>query len=234
MKGLIKKVLPHKIYLQLKNYSFLFRNNHLESYAQDGEDLLLNRFIGDKEKGFYVDVGACHPKRFSNTYFFYQRGWRGINIDATPGYMDLFKIFRKRDINLEIPISRQSSILDFYLFEEPALNTFSKRSAEDYINSGTKLIKTIRIGTKPLSRVLDSYLPEGQRIDFMSVDAEGLDLEVLESNNWDKYKPAYVLVEELGFQIDKCQDSAIYNFLVNLEYKLVAKTFNTLFFKLEF
>ena len=70
-------------------------------YSQNGEDLILNRFLENKKNGFYIDIGAHHPIRFSNTYLFYKKGWRGINIDAMPGSMDLFNKIRSRDINIE-------------------------------------------------------------------------------------------------------------------------------------
>ena len=64
------------------------------SYSQEGEDLVLRKIFKKQDKGFYVDVGAHHPKRFSNTFLLYKKGWNGINIDATPGSMKLFNKFR--------------------------------------------------------------------------------------------------------------------------------------------
>ena len=69
-------------------------------YSQNGEDLILNRFLENKEKGFFIDVGAHHPIRFSNTYLFYKKGWSGINIDAMPGSMTKFNKIRPKDINI--------------------------------------------------------------------------------------------------------------------------------------
>ena len=83
----IKKYLPPYFYRPLLNFYDKFINRHYQkSYAQEGEDLILYRMIyGKIDKGFYVDVGAHHPKRFSNTYFFYRKGWRGINVEPMPG-----------------------------------------------------------------------------------------------------------------------------------------------------
>ena len=77
----------------------------LKSYSQEGEDIILARIFGKQQNGFYVDVGAHHPYRFSNTYFFYKRGWKGINIDAMPGSMKIFNKYRPRDKNIEAGIS---------------------------------------------------------------------------------------------------------------------------------
>ena len=72
--------------------------------------MILIRIFSNKSHGFFIDVGAHHPKRLSNTYYFYKRGWRGVNIDAMPGSMREFSKFRKRDINLEIPIGNNTEI----------------------------------------------------------------------------------------------------------------------------
>ncbi|HIB94217.1 MAG TPA: SAM-dependent methyltransferase, partial [Candidatus Lambdaproteobacteria bacterium] len=95
-------------------------------FSQEGEDVILRRIFEDQKNGFYIDIGAHHPKRFSNTYYFYDRGWEGINIDATPGSMKIFQKFRPRDINLEIAISEKEQQLTYFMFNEPALNSFSK------------------------------------------------------------------------------------------------------------
>jgi hypothetical protein len=94
------------------------------SFSQEGEDRLLDRYFGNRPTGFYIDVGAHHPHRFSNTYLFYMRGWRGINIDAMPDSMKPFRSMRPRDINLEIGVGRTDSVAKFHIFSEPAFNTF--------------------------------------------------------------------------------------------------------------
>ena len=96
------------------------------SYSQEGEDILLKRIFNNKKNGFYVDVGAHHPKRFSNTNIFYQMGWRGINIDPMPSSMDLFKRYRPRDINLEFGVAKKKGIMKYYIFNDPALNSFQR------------------------------------------------------------------------------------------------------------
>jgi len=94
----------------------LFSDYSLETYSQEGEDIILRRIFEQKAYGFYVDIGANHPKRFSTTNYFYIHGRRGINIDATPGSMIAFRKMRPKDINVEIPISDESKALTFYIF----------------------------------------------------------------------------------------------------------------------
>lgn len=204
------------------------------SYSQEGEDLILSRFLENKKEGFYVDIGAHHPRRFSNTYNFYKKGWSGINIDALPGMMDIFNLERPRDINLEMGVSKEKGELLYYIFNEPALNTFSKIEAEkkDGLRN-YKIIEKRKVFTYPLKEILDKYLKGGEKIDFMSIDVEGLDFEVIESNDWEKYRPSLLLVEELEkYTLAELPlKSNLYKFLVANKYELVAKTFNTLFFK---
>jgi len=207
----------------------------LKSYSQEGEDMVLRSFFEGKKKykGFFVDVGAHHPYRYSNTLHFYQQGWRGINIEPTPGAIKAFNIFRRHDINLNIGISEKKEKLTFYCFNEPALNGFSKEVSLER-NSGANpyfITKEIEVETYPLAEVLDTYLPAGQKIDFLSIDVEGLDLQVLESNNWTKYKPDHILVED-RIDFDNLLESEVYRYLKEKGYQLVAKTFRTLLFKL--
>ncbi|MCA6595319.1 MAG: FkbM family methyltransferase [Pseudanabaena sp. M046S1SP1A06QC] len=207
---------------------------HTLSFSQEGEDLILKRIFENKEQGFYVDVGAHHPQRFSNTYLFYLKGWRGINIDAMPDSMKAFEKLRPKDINIESAISEKSEILTYYMFNESALNGFSEHlsSIRNGINS-YKLIAQKNIRTQKLSEIFDKYLPEGQEIDFLSIDVEGLDYQVLLSNDWDKYRPKILLVEELATSLETIsQQSQTYSLLRKYGYSLFIKTFNTSFYKL--
>lgn len=202
------------------------------SYSQEGEDLILQRIFDSKSSGFYVDVGACHPMRFSNTFIFYKKGWRGINIEPNPEAVTLFKRDRPLDINLNCGAAPKSSSMKYYMFDEPALNTFSADVATQRITqTNYKLIAEKDVEVLPLKQILQSYLPENTSIDFMSIDVEGLDLQVLESNDWGKYHPGWVLVEQLNLQNIEDLDFDIHHFMKSKGYELFAKTFNTLFYK---
>lgn len=208
---------------------------HNLSFSQEGEDMILSKIFGTKNTGFYVDVGAHHPQRFSNTYRFYLRGWRGINIDAMPGSMDLFKELRPEDINLEAAISDSAQELTYYMFDEPALNGFSPEIAANRAGSSRwQLLETRFIKTQTLADILDQYLPLEQKIDFLSIDVEGLDYQVLASNDWQKYRPKVVLVEELKTPLSNLAlDSKAANLMQKNGYELLAKTFNTSFYQIK-
>jgi FkbM family methyltransferase len=210
------------------------KDRYKKSYAQDGEDMLLSAFFDDMggvNNGFFVDIGALHPFRFSNTAHFYELGWKGINIEPTPDAITLFEKYRTRDINLNIGIGEKNDELTFYCFYEPALNSFSKELSEERNNTTNfKIKETKKIQIYPLAQVLDQHLPKNQYIDFMTIDVEGLDLQVLKSNNWDKYKPGFILAEDI-ITFNQLEKSEVYNFLASKQYELVAKTQRTMLFK---
>jgi FkbM family methyltransferase len=202
------------------------------SWGQEGEDIVLHRIFGKKSDGFYVDIGAHHPIRFSNTYYFYKMGWRGLNIDAMPGSMRLFKKRRPRDINIEMGVGRGNAYLDYYVFNEPALNGFSREISEDRENkeNNYKIERIVKLQIKTLAEVLSENL-NNSAIDFMSVDVEGLDYEVLQSNNWNIYRPKILLVELLNTSLHDLSCNEIVLYMHKQGYELYAKLKNTVFFK---
>lgn len=197
------------------------------AYAQEGEDLILAAIFADQPRGFYVDVGAHHPQRFSNTYRLYRLGWHGVNIDATPGSMAPFRRLRPRDCNLELAVAEQPGELLLYRFADPALNTFDPRLAAARAHAGHAPIAVQPVMAQPLATILGAYLPAGQSIDLLSVDVEGLDLGVLRSNDWERFPARCVLVE---CDIDLCAVTGhpVYQFLAPLGYRPVARTTRTL------
>ncbi len=205
----------------------------LKSYSQEGEDMILWRLFANRKTGFYVDVGAHHPARFSNTYFFYRRGWYGINIDAMPGSMKGFSTFRPRDINLELAVSETPGTLDYYIFNEPALNGFDAGLSHERDARADlyKIVETRKLRTNRLEAILDEHLPNGQHIDFMTIDVEGFDLEVLKSNDWTKYRPEVVLVEVLNSSFPDLLTNETNRLLREEGYEIFAKAFNTVIYR---
>lgn len=232
LKNLLKKLLPKTVieYLREKK-SNIFDSYAQSFYSQEGEDVILRRLFGNKKNGFYIDVGAHHPKRFSNTYLFYKQGWSGINIDAMPNSMKLFRKYRPRDINIEKPISDKKETLTYYMFNEPALNGFSKQLSDSRSKKDYKLISTCELETATLNEILERYLLPEKTIDFLSIDVEGLDLCVIKSLDINRYKPKVILIEILGTTIDKLDNDETSKYLSDFGYKAVAKTCNTVIFE---
>jgi FkbM family methyltransferase len=235
MKNIIKLILPRKFinFLVEVNNAYFTRFS-LKSYSQEGEDMILRRIFENQVTGFYVDVGAHHPFRFSNTFYFYKHDWRGINIDAMPGSMRAFEKFRPLDINLEVPVGNSDQVLTYFSFNEPALNTFSEELSNERNGKNGYFIKQkIEMKVTKLSSLLDKYMPKNVKIDFLSIDVEGLDFDILKSNDWLRYRPQCILVEILGSSMHEIENNEITSYLAGHGYAVFAKAVNTVFFKLQ-
>lgn len=193
--------------------------------------MILRRALNKRKHGFYVDVGAHHPFRFSNTYMLYKKGWHGINIDAMPGSMRLFDRYRPRDINLETAVAESPGELTFYIFADPAVNTCNEAQAAQSVRQGVPLVEKKQLRSRRLEDILDQHLPAATPIDVMSVDVEGLDLQVLKSNDWTRYRPRLLLVERLDLPFPDLLEDELYLYLKEQQYELYARTVNTLFFQ---
>ncbi|KKT44004.1 MAG: SAM-dependent methyltransferase [Microgenomates group bacterium GW2011_GWC1_44_37] len=233
------------------------------SYAQSGEDLIAcGELGGDRSqkrrggKGFYVDVGAYHPKLFSNTYLFYKKGWRGICVDPNPQMEELYRKARPRDVFVNMGVGgvkenknsrnqelktikgesqrtkEEGRVMEYFMFEDGAANTFSPEQAIINQKVGRKLLGKQMVPLVPLKKILDKYLPRGQKIDLLSVDVEGMDLEVLKSNDWKKYRPRLVICEDLEFDLREWKKSKVVECLDSLGYMLKAITPYSLIFLL--
>ncbi len=140
-------------------------------------------------------------------------------------------MLRKYDVNLEIGIGQYPGNMTFYCFNEPALNTFDQKVAQER-NTGNpyKIVKEIIVPIETLGGILDRHLPKNQQIDVLTIDVEGFDLQVLMSNNWEKYTPKYILVEDVSFDFNSPNSSEVYSFLSEKKYKIVAILKRTIFY----
>ncbi len=210
---------------------FLVRLNRRArvSFSQEAEDLMLQELAqwAKISRGFYVDVGAHHPWRFSNTAIYFLNDWRGINIDPTPGAMDLFRKLRPEDTNLELAVSEEESKRMFYMYNESALNGIDCDRSQELVGTGCRLLEKIPVKAVPLAKVLGQHLATLPQPNFLTVDAEGHDLEVLKSNDWSRFPFEWVLVEVGGCEADKINCSPTGAFLKDAGYRLRAFTGRT-------
>jgi FkbM family methyltransferase len=180
-------------------------NFYKKSYAQCGEDMILDcifRALNIKN-GTYLDIGAHHPYYFSNTQFLYEKGFSGVNCEPNPYLHNMFLSKRKRDTNLNIGISiyEEDIELDFYIMDPSTLSTFVKSEAERY--SGMKIHKIDKIQkvqTININKVIDSYFDACPN--FISIDVEGLDYDILKTFDFEKYNPEVFCIEVAEYNID--------------------------------
>lgn len=232
IKALLKKSLSEKYYRSLVSFiRDYFYGWHSRYFAEYGEDSIVNCLIHYKKNGFYVDIGAFHPKRLSSTYYFYKKqNWQGLIIEPNPDNMKLFHRMRPKDQGLNFGIGTKEEKLTYYMFEDASQNTFSEDFKNDRVRESMQVIGEQEINIYPLATVLDKHMPNEKHIDYMNVDVEGLDLEVLKSNDWNKYRPSIITIEEIDFNIEKPQTSKIYLFMKEQNYTLKSVSYITLIF----
>lgn len=202
------------------------------SYSQAGEDMVTDYLLGYKSSGFYVEVGAYHPVHLSNTQKFFKRGWSGIQVEPNPTRYEMMRRARPRTVNLNVGIGKQRQKLPFYRFEQETLCTFSAEAAKDFQKKGHKLVDVLEIEMMPLLAIFENFL-EGREIDILSVDVEGLDLEVLATNDWQLYRPRLVVVETAAYSsqgLGEKQNATFDPFMAERKYVKVADTYiNTIY-----
>ncbi len=171
-----------------------FRHRFFHSFSQYGDDVIIDRLLENKKNGFYVDVGAYDPIRFSNTMRFYLKGWKGINVEPDFAQFRKIEAVRKKDVNLNIGIASKSGTLTYWQMNPNTLSTFSEAQAKESIKEGFNLTKKMKIPVMTLASVLEKYAKR-KHIDFLSVDVEGFELDVLKSNDWKKFRPRILCIE---------------------------------------
>lgn len=202
-------------------------------YSQEGEDLVLKRLFPAEKKGFFIDVGAHHPTRFSNTYYFYQRGWRGINIDPLPGSIDLFEAMRPQDINLQVAVGsgkEDHDTAEYLLFEEPAYNCLMMNDREQQNLQSSRIVDRIQVPLTSLNAILDQNVAAFKAIDLLSIDVEGYEDAVFAGFSLEKYLPQVIVVEIRGFSLDRCNDFPLYKYIIGMGYRLRSILFHSLIF----
>jgi FkbM family methyltransferase len=164
------------------------------SYAQNFEDVMLARVFANQERGFYVDVGAWHPTSDSVTRHFYDLGWSGVNVEPAPEYLTLLEEERPRDLNLGVVVGRPGP-RQFHRVRGSGLSTLLPSLAHEAAASGFTS-DAVEIDAVSLADVCRAHVRGG--IDFLKVDVEGAENEVIESGDWQAFRPRIVLVEAVA------------------------------------
>jgi FkbM family methyltransferase len=170
----------------------------MTTYAQNFEDVTLRRALQDIEKGFYVDIGACHPTHLSVTRWFYDQGWRGINVEPNPLFLDMLNRERPRDCNVGCAVhSGTQTPTVLHVVADTGLSTID-RALVEYAH--LPVTKEIVVETMSLDQLLEAHEPL-PTIDFLKIDAEGSEVEIIKAASFTRYRPRIILVETNGLEL---------------------------------
>lgn len=199
-----------------------------KSWSQFGEDRYIAQLTKTIHTGFYVDVGAFDPEKFSNTRALFERGWRGVNIDMSPSKLGVFEYERPGDINVIAPISDTDDTLEVYIFSQAsildtlssALDTLSKEAADGWSEQfglpyETKPMKAIRLDD------LLAQVDAPTKIDFMNIDVEGAEMNVLRSVSFERYEVGVIAIE-IHTDFAGLTEAEPYRYLLERGYTLEA------------
>lgn len=198
-------------------------------FGQSGEDIILQRIFKRKREGFYVDIGCFHPTRYSNTYILHELlGWKGINIDASSKAIELFKEARPNDINIHTAIGEERGKQKLHLYSDPAVSTFSRDNMKKTKKKGlARVVGEEVVDVVPLSEILDVYLPKNTHIDILDIDIEGYDMQALKTNDWEKYRPSVILIEDFSIKAQGFKESQEYKLMKELNYRFFSHAYDT-------
>ena len=236
----IEKYLKQKFLFTEKNnflkslYFFVHRfynrkNSVNRSFTRYGLDLLLKHYFRNKKEGIYIDVGCFHPKLANNTYLLYKKGWKGINIDVDSHTIEIFNYLRPRDYNKQIAISDKSGEVDLYFYHDrSAINTLSK---ETFDSRGGKSFDIRKIKAETLNYIIENSPFKDNKIDFLTIDVEGYEMNVLKGFNINKYRPDIIVLEFIDNALKKQEfynhniqnviDSEVYKYMSSNKYSFV-------------
>ena len=177
------------------NYIKYYKTFIRYGLGYEGDAWFANNYIWPfKKKGFYIDIGCYHPLKYSQTYKLYKFGWSGINLDISKESIDLFKRFRSRDKNLNIGISNKAGLENFYFTKKiSTTNSLYNEHLKESVNYKKKFIRKIQTQT------IDQLFQENNisEVDFLKIDCEGMDLSIIKTINFSKYKVNFLSIEFL-------------------------------------
>ena len=224
------KNIKYKLSL-LKKKLFTYK----KTYSFGGCDILINYVLKKITNGFYIDIGCQNPISNNNTYLLYKRGWKGLNIDLDQKNIDLFNIARPKDINLCLAISSEIKEENLYFYHDGSpINSLSPKLS--IYKKDTPFVK--KVNTELLENVLKKF--KIKSFDYINIDVEGHEFEVLKNFDIELYKPKVVSVEYLDFTMNELEfknnkleniiNSELYKYFIKNNYYFVNWTHSDLIF----
>jgi len=227
----------NKIYLELNLLHKKFTSKK-KYFSFSGVDIILEKIFMNQRHGFYIDIGCQHPIKNSNTYLLYKKGWEGINVDLDKDNIELFKVSRSNDHNINQALSSKVEKVDLYFYHKKSpINTIDKKTS-DFQKAKVSSIK--KINTDTLNNIILNSKYKDCSFDLLSIDVEGHELDVLKGFDLTKFSPKVIVVEYLDLSLSKLEiknlnienilNTEIYKYLVSKDYILVNNIYSDLVF----
>ena len=196
-----------------------------KSYGFEYEDVAINKYLKNIKKGFYVDIGAFNPIRGSNTYLLFKKGWSGINIDADENSIKIFNILRRKDYNFNYAIScsKKRELKLFYEKNSSGIKT-TVAKFRDLTLKNFK-IKQVKVST--FDNLIKKTTFYKRRIDFLNIDCEGSDLDVLKLVDIKIYRPRIICIEINVLLKKSIRKTNLYKYLIKHNYELKKSFINS-------
>lgn len=195
-KGALKARFPglFQAYVRARDIFSLRDYQRRGSYSQHGEDRFILEFFENRKQGTFLDIGASHPFRISNTYLLYQNGWRGVCVDPIPYFEGLYRRWRPEDVFVNTGVGAKNGKLRYFELVPSVLSTFDEKLMRELVNvNRATLARTYDVEVVGINDLLASRF--GCAPDFLSIDVEGLDLEILAAIDFERYRPRLICVE---------------------------------------
>jgi len=216
-------------------YGILLKIKFLRSMSQEGEDLIIDRILKMKnikyKDIFFLDIGSGHPIKYSNTFYYYIRGSKGICIDAFEQNIRLHKFLRPKDKCFNFLLGSKEKILDYYVFKQSELNTISKKKVDEL--KGYKIFPLYlkQMKQSNTSQFFSEKITDNvKKINLLNIDIEGAELDVLKSINWVNFKPEIICVEIILRDFEDVYKNDIYKLLKLNGYNMYSKLINSVIF----
>ncbi|MDR5743734.1 FkbM family methyltransferase [Caballeronia sp. LZ029] len=200
-------------------------------FSHWGEDFIVEFIFSSVMDGRYLDIGCFHPALYSNTMRLYRKGWSGVNVDPNPFMIKQCLAMRPRDVSLNKAVGKEHGSIEYYSFHDWASSNtaspeFARVIAENQ-NLDMPVGKSVELVT--LSEIMAEHFSD-RTPEFVNIDVEDLDVDVLQSGDWSRYRPKVIAIEDIKFSSDAPDDSAIYRFLKAQGYRMFSRCVYTSFF----
>jgi FkbM family methyltransferase len=210
---LINRILKALFYREIKGH-----------FSQYGEDVVIHKmFPRNKTTGTYVDIGAYHPFKFSNTAYLWLKGWSGINVDANQKSIKLFDRIRPTDTNIfgavvSTEVARNHETVPIFF---PGDNIHAMGTCDALTADERGYSKAIHVPALTITRILERI--PNREIDFLNIDIEGLDQAVLSEIDFNTYQPKVICIEDYANDVSVALKSMITTKLVSAGYLMKAR-----------